>query len=291
MNNAPSASKLTLLGANPTSPRDAAEPSLTSKKLIDFAVDSVKRAGADDMPFHHLKLQRVFPDHFYMAMMRAMPLASDYRVMSGKTKVGSSRPDRKPTRTKIDLFPEYIRHFSPEKRAVWDGAGAVLRSQELKMIFMQRLAPGLERRFGTNFAKMRMYPVPILTRDIPGYRIFKHTDTLWKGITVQLYLPPDNSTPHIGTIFHEILPDGKKAKKTQMPFLPNTGYAFAVGNNTWHSVDPVGPEVKTRDSILLTYFVDAGMWRFLRNRGRRMQNVVLNEMRNVKRKGAFWRAS
>ena len=216
-------------------------------------------------------------------MLQAMPDESDYRAMSGKSKVGSSRPDRKPTRAKIDLFPEYIRHLPPAKRAVWDLAGSVLRSKELEMAFVQRLAPGLERRFGTNFAKVRMYPVPILTRDIPGYRVFKHTDSLWKGITVQLYLPPDDSTTHIGTIFHEVLPNGTKPKKTQMPFAPNTGYAFAVGSDTWHSADPVGPEVKTRDSILLTYFVDAGIWRSLRNRGRRIQNLILNEIRNLKR--------
>jgi len=212
-----------------------------------------------------------------------MPDASDYRAMSGKSKVGSSRPDGKPTRAKIDLFPEYVRHLPPGKRAVWDVAGSVLRSKELQAAFVQRLAPDLERRFGTNFANVRMYPVPILTRDIPGYRIFKHTDSLWKGITVQLYLPPDNSTRHIGTIFHEVLPDGRKPKKRQMPFAPNTGYAFAVGTDTWHSADPVGPEVKTRDSILLTYFVDAGIWRSLRNRGRRIQNLILNEIRNLKR--------
>ena len=51
--------------------------------------------------------------------------------MSGKSKMGSSRPDGKPTRTKIDLFPEYIRHLPPKKRAVWDVAGRVLRSKEL----------------------------------------------------------------------------------------------------------------------------------------------------------------
>jgi hypothetical protein len=105
-----------------------------------------------------------------------------------------------------------------------------------------------------------------------------------RGITVQLYLPPDNSTTHIGTIFHEILPDGRKPKKTQMPFSPNTNYAFAVENDTWHSADPLGPEVKTRDGILLTFFVDAGTWRFLRNRGRQILNPVLNEMRNLKRR-------
>jgi len=112
-------------------------------------------------------------------------------------------------------------------------------------------------------------------------RIFKHTDSLWKGITVQFYLPGDNSTPHIGTIFHEVLPNGRKPKKAQMPFSPNTGYAFAVADNTWHSADPVGPEVKTRDSILLTYFVDAGPWRFVRNRGRRLTRLTRIVMRRT----------
>jgi hypothetical protein len=250
--------------------------------LIGFVVNSVQTAPADDAPFHHLRFERVFPDDFYSEMREAMPVAEDYRAMSGKSKMGSSRPDGKPTRAKIDLFPEYIRHLPPKKRAVWDVAGRALRSKEVESAFVQRLAPGLRRRFGANFQKVQMYAVPILTRDIPGYRIFKHTDSLWKGITVQLYLPPDNSTPHIGTIFHEVLPSGRKPKKAQMPFSPNTGYAFAVANNTWHSADPVGPEVNTRDSILLTYFVDAGPWRFLRNRGRRIGNLLLNELRNLK---------
>jgi hypothetical protein len=249
--------------------------------LTDFVANSVQNALADHVPFHHLRFERVFPDDFYAEMLEAMPGPPDYRAMSGRSKAGSSRPDGKPTRSKIDLFPEYIRHLPPTKRAVWDVVGNALCSNEVEKAFVRRLAPGLERRFGVNFAKVGMYPVPILTRDIPGYRIFKHTDTLWKGITVQFYLPPDNSTPHIGTIFHEVLPNGRKPKKAQMPFSPNTGYAFAVGDNTWHSADPVGPEVKTRDSILLTYFVDAGPWRFLRNRGRRSANFALNELRNL----------
>ena len=252
--------------------------------LIDFAVQSIQRAQAGDWPFYHLRFDRVFPDDFYAAMLEAMPAGDGgYRGLSGKAKVRNVTAEGKPTRTKIDLFPEYVRHLPPKKRAVWDATGRVLRSRELQSAFVQRLAPGLKGRFGENFAKVNMYPVPILTRDIPGYRIFKHTDSLWKGITVQFYLPADNSTPHIGTIFHEVLPNGRKPKKAQMPFSPNTGYAFAVADNTWHSADPVGQEVKTRDSILLTYFVDAGPWRFVRNRGRRLANFVLNETRNLKR--------
>jgi hypothetical protein len=129
-----------------------------------------------------------------------------------------------------------------------------------------------------------MYPVPMLTRDIPGYRIAPHTDTRWKGITARLYLPRDASALHIGTIFHERRTDGSLTRARQMKFASNTGYAFAVGDDTWHSADPVGAEVETRDSILLTYFVDAGLLRILRNRGKRVGNFLLSEVRHMVRR-------
>src|SRR5213080_249756 len=119
--------------------------------LTDFVVDSVNAAHADETPFYHLRFDRVFPDDFYMEMLQAMPVAEDYRAMSGKSKMGSSRPDGKPTRAKIDLFPEYIRHLPPMKREIWDIAGRALRSKELEAKFVQKLAPGLKRRFGENF--------------------------------------------------------------------------------------------------------------------------------------------
>ena len=252
---------------------------LAVERLCDFIVTSVDAATSYDAPFTHLVFDRVFPDDVYASMLANMPEAADYRPMHGRSK-GHDLADGTHTRVKIDLFPEYIRHLSPQKRAVWDLVGRALCARAVRDAFVRRLATPLERRFGARFAKTGMYPIPILTRDIPGYLITPHTDTRWKGITVQLYLPRDRSTAHIGTIFHEKLADGSLPKRTQMSFVPNSGYAFAVGTDTWHSADPVGPEVRTRDSILLTYFVDAGLLRFLRNRGKRFGNFALSEVRN-----------
>jgi len=248
-------------------------------RLIAAVAASIDAARAIEAPFFHLEFDRVFPEDVYAAMIANMPSAADYRPLPGRNK-GNIREDGTSTRVKIDLFPEYTRHLPAEKRAVWDLVGRALTSAEVQAAFMRRLAPGLARRFGKDFAETGMYPIPVLTRDIPGYRITPHTDTQWKGITVQLYLPPDDRNTHIGTIFHEKLPDGTLPKRAQMKFAPNTGYAFAVGDDTWHSADPVGPEVTTRDSILHTYFVDAGMLRFLRNRAKRAGNFVRNEIRN-----------
>jgi hypothetical protein len=248
-------------------------------QLRDGIVRSVDAATASDAPFTHLVLDRVFPDDLYAAMLANMPDASDYRPMHGRSK-GHDLADGTHTRVKIDLFPEYIRHLPPAKRAVWDIVGRALCSRPVRDAFVRRLAQPLERRFGPGYGKTGFYPIPVLTRDIPGYLITPHTDTRWKGITVQLYLPRDRSTPHIGTIFHEKRADGSLPKTKQMTFAPNSGYAFAVGTDTWHSADPVGPEVRSRDSILLTYFVDAGALRFLRNRGKRFGNFVLREVQN-----------
>jgi hypothetical protein len=253
---------------------------LEIERLSEFVVGAVEKSPGFETPFPHLVLDRVFPDDIYDAMLTSMPEAVDYRPMHGRSK-GLDLADGTHTRVKIDLFPEYIRHLPPQKRAVWDLVGAALCSAPVRDAFVRRLKPGLERRFGSDHGKVGMFPIPVLTRDIPGYLITPHPDTHWKGITVQLYLPRDSSCTHVGTIFHERLADGSLPKRKQMSFAPNTGYAFAVGEDTWHSADPVGAEVKTRDSILLTYFVDAGLLRYLRNRVKRLGNFVASEWRNL----------
>jgi hypothetical protein len=253
------------------------------KALTDAVVAAIDAAHAVERPFFHLEFDQVFPGDIYDRMIDAMPAARDYRPLPGRNN-GNLRKDGTSTRVKIDLFPEYVRHLVPGKRPVWDLVGRALTSGEVQAAFVRRLAPGLERRFGKDFASVGMYSIPVLTRDVPGYRITPHTDTRWKGITAHFYLPCDTSAPHIGTIFHERRPDGSLPRARRMTFAPNIGYAFAVGDDTWHSVDPVGVGVETRDSIMLTYFVDSGLLRVLRNRGKRAGNFLLSKVRHVVRR-------
>jgi hypothetical protein len=249
--------------------------------LIAQIVASIARARVGERPFYHLQFDHVFPDDVYATMVASMPGARDYRPLPGHKNI-NIQDDGSSTRVKIDLFPEYTRHLPPHQREIWDLVGRALTSPEVQFAFVDALAPALERRFGDGFRSVGMYPIPVLTRDVPGYRIPPHPDTQWKGITVQFYLPRDATATHIGTIFHDRLPNGDMPKVVKMPFAPNSGYAFAVGRDTWHSADPVGNEVETRDSILLTYFVDAGWFRYLRNRGKRLGNLVLNEVRHLR---------
>jgi hypothetical protein len=252
--------------------------SWSSARLASYFASRVLSAPISEHPFPHLGLEGVFPDDIYYSMVEALPDSSDYRPMHGRSR-GLDFADGTHTRVKIDLFPEYLRNLPAHKKAIWQLVGAGLRSQEVLSAFKRRLAAPLEKRFGSNFTNARMFPIPVLTRDIPGYLIPPHTDTHWKGITVQLYLPADQKATDIGTIFHEKQSDGELLKSKQMPFVPNSGYAFAVGTDTWHSADKVREDVRTRDSILLTYYVDDGSLRYLRNRGKRVGNFLLNEIK------------
>ena len=251
-------------------------------QVIQHVAGAIGVSSQQQEPFFHLQLSHVFPPDVYARMLEAMPVKGDYRVMSGRTK-STRTMDGGGTRTKIDLFPEYIRHLPAAKKEIWRVVGRTLCSKEVRDAFMRRLAPGLQRRFGEDYPKVGMYPIPILMRDVPGYRIGIHPDTHWKGITIQFYLPRDNSTDHIGTIFHRRTGPKTYEKALQMKFAPNTGYAFAVDKDTYHSVDTVGPEVNTRDSILLTYVVDKTPLQIVRNRGRRLGNFFLNEFRSITR--------
>ena len=126
-------------------------------RLCDFIATSIDRARAVEGPFYHLQLERVFPDDVYASMLTAMPEASDYRPLYGQNRC-NVLADGTPTRVKIDLFPEYIRHLPAEKRVIWDIVGRALCSKPVKAAFVRKLAPALERRFGRYYANLGMYP-------------------------------------------------------------------------------------------------------------------------------------
>jgi hypothetical protein len=255
-------------------------------RTIEQMVTSINAARQMAEPFYHLQFSDLLPANLYSEMLEQMPVREDYRLMSGRTK-STRTNDGDGTRIKLDLFPEFIRHLPQAKREIWSHLGKAIRSPKVRDAFIQRLAPGLERRFGPTYSKIGMYPIPILTRDRPGYKIGIHPDTHWKGMTIQIYLPPDDSIRHVGTVFHRRTGEKTYERASQMAFLPNSGYAFAVDKDTYHSVDTVGPEVKVRDSILLTYFVDSFPLHFFRNRGRRVGNFALNELRSLRRPQTF----
>src|SRR5438132_14182561 len=119
-------------------------------RLCDFIVRSIDGARAVEAPFYHLELERVFPDDVYASMLAAMPQALDYRPLYGQNQC-NVLADGTPTRVKIDLFPEYIRHLPPEKRVVWDVVGRALCSELVKSAIVRKYALAMAHIFGPKY--------------------------------------------------------------------------------------------------------------------------------------------
>ena len=114
-----------------------------------------------------------------------------------------------------------------------------------------------------------MFPRPVVYADLDGYAIKPHPDTRRKVLTMQIYLPEDETQRDLGTTIYKISPMGVFAWKSYglvkdktLPFLPNTGYAFVVIHpaysllkSSWHGREAISvPVERPRLSILNTYY-------------------------------------
>jgi len=219
-------------------------------------------------PFDHVYLEKLFPPAEYRRLLDHLPETRRYRELTHREAV---QPDGSSARRKFYLLPEHIMWLPREQREYWRGLSRHLRSPALQEAFKSKFRVALEQRFGASIDKLRFYPVPMLLRDLGGYRIGIHGDSLRKAITVQFYLPRDASQAHLGTVFHEGR-NGEAAQRTKrLAFVPASGYAFAVvRHKSWHSVPQTADSDGERNSLMLTYHVQQGPLDWLAQRLRRL---------------------
>jgi hypothetical protein len=229
--------------------RGVGAPGLVDQQLI-AAVD---RAELRHQPFDHIAIQDVVDPPTYEAMLAALPDRSLFHHLKHQDAV---RKDGSSTRLRMFLYPELLNRLPEDQRRVWLPVAEALCSSALEQAFKRKFRASLEQRFGKPAEKIGMVPIPILLRDQPGYRIGIHSDVARKAITVQFYLPRDDSQCGLGTIFHEGKDGDAAQRTTQMPFLPASGYAFPVAlTKSWHSAATASDADGERVSMMVTYYV------------------------------------
>jgi hypothetical protein len=201
--------------------------------LANDLVAAVERSTLRQHPFDYVYMEDVFDPATYRTMLAEFPDRSLFHELIHRD---AMRADGSSTRLRLYLYPELLAHLPRSQREVWTPIAQALCS------------PDLER--------IRLYPIPILLRDQPGYRIDIHADVPTKAITVQFYLPSDLSQRHIGTIFHEGREGAAASRITQMAFIPASGYAFPVtAAKSWHSAATTSEQDGERMSMMVTYYV------------------------------------
>lgn len=214
----------------------------------------IDAAPLRETPFDHIRLDNIFAPAFYRDLLANLPAAGQYHPLfhrDAMTADGSS------TRMRMYLYPELLWRLPRAQRQIWGKISSTLMSKELELAFKRKFRNALEDRFQQSAESIPLYPIPILVRDLPGYHIRIHSDALSKAITVQFYIPSDNSQAHLGTVFHTTRAQDGSDQPTAMQFLPASGYAFAVRKKeSWHSAPKTTEADGERRSIMLTYYVD-----------------------------------
>lgn len=254
--------------------------SVAIRTLIrDSMVEAVRRADLRHQPCDHITMENVFDPSTYERILAALPERRFYHDLMHDDAVRSD--GKTSNRLRIYLYPEVLQRLPEDQRRFWLPVGQALCSKQLERAFRDKFRGALEGRFGKPVEKIKLYPVPILLRDQPGYRISIHADKPTKAITVQYYLPADERQKHLGTLFHEAESGPGASQTVQMPFLPASGYAFpVVEKKSWHSANRTTEADGERVTMMVTYYVTEHPLDWIRHRLRRvMLRVGLNPSR------------
>jgi hypothetical protein len=209
----------------------------------------------DRAPFDHLVLTGIFPADVYPQLLKLLPAASYYRELKHSDAI---LPDGRSARLQFPLVAENIARLPEGARQFWAAVAGAVKSREVETAYKNKFRETLERVTGKSLASIRLRPDATLFRDIGGYKISIHPDSPRKAITTQFYLPADESQLHLGTLFHARNADGSYREARAMRFAPNSGYAFAVSPISYHSVNPMRPDDKPRDSLMIMFKYDRG---------------------------------
>jgi len=216
---------------------------------------TVEATPLDGDPFDHLVLRGVFPDALYPQLLAMLPADRWYRELKHSDAI---LPDGRSARLQFPLLDSNIARLPPAQRAFWSSIAAAVQSREVEAAYKSKFAAALQRVSGRKLGAIRLRPYATLFRDLGGYRISIHPDSPRKAMTTQFYLPSDDSQAHLGTLFHRRNADGSFTQAKAMRFVPNSGYAFAVAPDSWHSVNPMRDGDLPRDSLMIIINHDRG---------------------------------
>ena len=244
-----------------------------TNRIIDSIVACVEKSKPETEPFEHFRLQEIFPADVYSVMVSSFPAREAYHNLRHKD---ANLPDGTSTRKMFQFYDERIATLPSDQASTWSVIRDALCDVQVRNAIFSKLRRPIEARIGhvseevrlngDNAENVEAYPRPALYRDELGYKITPQPDSPLKIVTVQFYLPADQSQRQLGTSLYRrktwaerlFSPLGSPFQQVkQFDFLPNSGYGFAVTDNSFHGREQISAADGLRHSILLFYLREA----------------------------------
>jgi hypothetical protein len=237
----------------------------TGQAISEHLVGAINNVALNSFPFDHVVLTDIFPVATYDALLNMLPIDSYYRELIHKDAIMENGQS---ARLQFPLNKSNINRLPLDQRHFWDQVLTGFGSKLVEDAWRLKFKEAIETVSGKPISKIKFRTHYTLFRDIGGYKITIHPDSPRKAITTQYYLPADESQIKLGTLFHEKTSDGKYHESFAMPFVPNSGYGFAVTKSSYHSVKPMLSEDNPRNSLMVIINYDRGLLIETLNSGR-----------------------
>ncbi len=229
-------------------------------ELRDHLIKTIASTPLEREPFCHIYMDGLFPAGFYTTLLGNLPPKEHYQPLNLRKWV---RPDGTSTRDQFYLTPENLAKLPSQSAAFWGAFVRAVLEGSLKRTIFAKLAPDIADRFSVPEACVPdiecVYEI-LLVRDTEDYRIKPHPDGLNKIVTLQIYLPPDESTLDLGTslfVRHRGLLGSRFEEVKRFPFKPNSAYAFAVSDfakrTSWHGRERLSGFTGVRNTMMILF--------------------------------------
>jgi hypothetical protein len=205
-------------------------------------------------------MEGIFPAGLYPALLRNLPPTELYNPLNLRKWV---RADGTSTRDQLHLTADNLSKLSGEGAALWRALVGAVMDGSLKRALFTKLAPDLAERFGMPEERVPdiecAYEI-MLVRDTEDYLIKPHPDGLNKIVTMQFYLPSDDSQLELGTslfVRHRGLLGSSFEEVKRFAFKPNSAYAFAVSDSpkraSWHGREKLSGFTGVRNTLMILF--------------------------------------
>jgi hypothetical protein len=204
-------------------------------------------------PYPHFYLKDVFPESYYLEMLRHMPGGSVYQNLYAVTDL---KLDHFKHRDQRDMSEGWTELLPLEIRPFWEDFTRWFMGPELARAVLDTFAEPLRQQFGGR-------PLPDTSveahfiRHRAGYFLGPHSDLFSKLVVLLIYLPPDESSAHLGTSLYRPKDPGFSCPNSThypfehfvrvktVPYLPNSMLAFQRSDRSFHGVEPLSDKDAT----------------------------------------------
>jgi hypothetical protein len=239
---------------------ERAAPRENHLALRDRLIAAVTEARLEREPYCHIYMEGMFPPATYAELLRKLPPKELYEPLNLRKWV---RADGTSTRDECHLTADTMAKMPKPLAEFWAPVVRAMTDPALRKAVFTKLAPDLAERFeipAERVPDMECEYEVRLVRDTEDYRIKPHPDGLNKIVTMQFYLPEDESMLDLGTsIFrrHRKLIGSSFEEVKRFPFKPNSAYAFAVSDGpdrkSWHGRETLSGFTGVRNTLMLLF--------------------------------------